>query len=88
MTLFHFPKSINRGDIVVGPTHVMVSCGWTVHIPLARALKYAERGPGRAAQGFRLHADYMILTDRGNSLSLPEKTGWELIEAIKRANRP
>lgn len=87
MTQFHFTKRIDSGHVVVGPAHVMVSCGWTVYIPLERALKYAEKGPCRAAQGFRLHAGYMILTHRGSSISLPEATGWELIEAIKTACR-
>ena len=83
MTQFHFPKSIDHGHVVVGPTHVMVSCGWTVYIPMARAVRYADRGPGKAAQGFRLHAGYMILTHRGNSITLPEATGLDLIHAIK-----
>lgn len=85
MSQFHFPKSIDHGHIVVGPTHVMVSCGWTVYIPMARALSYAEKGPGQSAQGFRLHAGHMILTHRGNSVTLPEETGLALIDAIKTA---
>lgn len=87
MTHFQFPKQITGGDVVVRPDYVMVSCGWTVHIPGGRALQYAEQGPSRAAQGFRLHGNYMILTHRGCSVSLPEETGWALIEAIMAAHR-
>lgn len=85
MSSLEFAKKIEKGHIVISETEVMISCGWTVHIPRAQAAAYALKGTNEPVEGFHAHAGYLILSHNGAKIALPEAEGKELIEGIKKA---